>query len=86
LTLFKSDPLAPGAGGVGDDWNATVIASLRKQMLDYIPMRDYLIPTGKPLKMCVLAMLAVERGPRHKFLVWDQKYYRYIEHVVDLTR
>jgi hypothetical protein len=84
LRLLKSDQFAPGA--IDDTWNAGVIQSLRAQLLEYRPMVDFLIPTGKPIKMCIASMLAAERGPRHKFLAWDQRYYRYVPYSIDLLR
>lgn len=73
-------------GTQGHEWNADIIHSLRKQLIDYRPMEDYLIPTGKPLKMCAVSMLLAERGPRHQFLVWDAMHYRYIPYTLDISK
>jgi len=85
LVMLRAEHLAPGIA-LDDSWNAGIVTSLRKQLLDYRPMTDYLIPTGKPLKIVLISMLAVERGSRHRILAWDQKYYRYIQHIVDLLK
>jgi hypothetical protein len=86
LVMLHGDPLAPGSGlELGDGlWNMDVLNNLRKQLLDYQPGIDYLLPTGKPLKMCVISMLVRNLGDHHRFLVWDKKYYRYIPYTIKL--
>ncbi|SRR6266404_5129174 len=74
------------AAGIDDDdsWNADIIHGFRKQLKDYVPVVDSLIPTGKPLRMCLISqILSQDHGPRHRWLAWDQSAYRYIPYVVN---
>lgn len=75
------------ASGSGDDsWNKDVIHALRKQLQDYKPMTDWLIPTGKPLKMCVVTgIVLTDHGPKHQFLSWDAMHYRYVPYTIDVS-
>jgi len=74
------------AAGAGNEWNRDVVHQLRKQLLGYVPMRDYLIPTGKPLKMCTISLLLREFGDKHRFLAWDAMHYRYVPYEVDVSK
>jgi hypothetical protein len=57
-----------------------------KLKVGYDPGVDYFVPTGKPVKMCVIAGIAYRYfGPKHRFLVWDQKYYRYVPYMIDVS-
>lgn len=82
LVVLKSQAFT--AGDIDNDWNNAVIAELRRQLADYVPGRDYILPTGKPVKICVISMLLAEKGRTHKFLAWDAMHYRYIEHTICL--
>jgi hypothetical protein len=85
VVSLRAQNFATGAGG-DDHWNRDVVHSLRKQLKNYVPMVDYLIPTGKPLKMCVVSMILMEHGARHQFLAWDAMHYRYIPYSIDLSQ
>jgi hypothetical protein len=74
------------SSGAGDDWNREIIHSIRKQLIDYVPMEDYLIPTGKPLKMCAISLILRDFGDKHLFLAWDAMHYRYVKYEVDVGR
>jgi hypothetical protein len=85
LVVLQSQNFASGAtGATFSTWNNDVIHSLRHQLLEYVPGRDFIIPTGKPLKMCVVAMIIADRGRRHSFLAWDSMHYRYIPYTLDV--
>ena len=85
IVVLRSQRFAAGLGA-DDAWNANIKHSLRKQLVDYRPMVDFVIPTGDPLKMNLVAGLLVKGyGDRHQFLKWDMKAYRYVLHVLDYS-
>lgn len=99
LTVIKSAPLHTGT--VDPDSNDEAILQIYRQMAGYkggtdyiinpegaryIAGSDFLIPTGKPVKMCTIAGIAFRYfGPEHQFLVWDAKYYRYVPYTIDVS-
>jgi len=80
LYFMRSVRLAPSAPNDRNEWNTNAIKQLRGELRDYIPGRDYVIPTGAPTKMLLVGMLLAQLGPTHKLLGWDaraQKYHCY---------
>ena len=88
FVTLKADKLAPNAPD--DDFNRAVVEDLRRQMFYYIPGFDYLIPTGAPSRIALVAMLADEKSPDqrvfHNLLGWDAKTQRYLNYKVPLRR
>ena len=84
LTFLKSSRLAPSAPGAPDNWNKGVVSSLRKELADYVPNLDYIVPTGAPNRLVVVGMLLRELGPRHRLLGWDARTQRYLEYIVEV--
>lgn len=80
------DPLrmAPIAPSTTDSWNDRVLHRMRKELADYVPGYDYVVPTGAPNRMMLAGMLLAEKGKRHKILGWDAKTQRYLEYVINL--
>jgi len=85
--VLKADKLAPNAPD--DDHNTDVLASLRRQLGQYSPGYDYVIPTGAPSRIMVIGMLLAERvdeymrrsgGNIHNILGWDAKTQRYLNY------
>lgn len=75
------DQLSPNADA---EWHRNVIHQMRRAFADYIPGLDYVIPTGKPVRMMLAAMVMRERGEVHKLLGWDDRQQRYFEYPFDL--
>ena len=80
LHLMKGPQFTPNAPTAA--WNDDAVLAIRKQLLDYIPDVDYLIPTGSPARIAVVAMLLSERGPVHRILQWDKRSSRYVEYKI----
>lgn len=78
-----ADKLTPNADS---QWHATTIQQLRKAFSDYIPGVDFVIPTGRPVRMMLAAMIMRERGNYHKLLGWDDKQQRYFLYELDLRQ
>lgn len=84
LKFIAAKNLAPASPGAPDTWNKNVIHQIRKEMQDYIPGFDFVIPTGSPLRMLTVGMVLAEKGPRHRLLRWDPRAQRYIQYDVTL--
>ena len=80
LTADKLTPNAPNAS-----WHDKAIQQLRRELADYIPGRDFIIPTGRPVRMMLVAMILREKGDRHNLLGWDDKTQRYFLYELNLT-
>lgn len=84
LKFLDSPRLAPNAPNAPDTWNKAVLHQLRKELANYIPGHDYLIPTGGPVRMLIVGMLLAEKGRRHQMLGWDKRTSRYLEYTIEL--
>jgi hypothetical protein len=83
LRLIVADRLSPNAD---PSWHAKVIQQMRKSFASYVPAYDYVIPTGRPVRMMLAAMIMRERGARHNLLGWDDKTQRYFLYELDLRQ
>ncbi len=81
IRLITADKLTPNADA---SWHAKVIQQMRKDFSAYIPGVDFVIPTGRPVRMMLAAMIMRERGDRHKLLGWDDRTQRYFLYELDL--
>lgn len=84
LKFVTAQRLAPAAPGAPDNWNKGVISALRKELSDYVPNLDYVVPTGAPSRLVLVGMLLREMGPRHRLLGWDARTQRYIEYTIEV--
>lgn len=84
LRFIEAIQLAPVSPGAPDTFNKRVIHQLRKELGDYIPGHDYIIPTGSPTRMLTVGMLLAEKGDKHHILKWDARAQRYLLHDVVL--
>lgn len=84
LHFLNSDRLAPSAPNAPDTWNKAVLHSLRRELSNYIPNYDFIVPTGAPSRMLVVGMILAGRGQTHKMLGWDNRQRRYLEYVINL--
>lgn len=78
------DKLTPNAAST--NWHSKVIQQMRRAFADYVPGVDYVIPTGRPVRMMLAALIMRERGDVHKFLGWDDKTQRYFSYEFDLRK
>ena len=78
------DPLTPNAASA--NWHNKAIQQMRRALADYIPGIDFVIPTGRPVRMMLAALIMRERGEVHKFLGWDDRQQRYFSYEFDLRR
>jgi hypothetical protein len=76
--------LAPMSPSLPNTWNNNVVQKLRKELADYMPGRDYVIPTGAPSRMLVAGMVLAEKGRTHRLLGWDARTQRYMEYLVTI--
>lgn len=77
----KLAPVAPSDPGT---WNSSVLAQMRKELSNYIPGYDYIIPTGAPNRMMLAGMLLAEMGKAHNILGWDTRTQRYLHYRITL--
>lgn len=83
IRVITADKLTPNADA---SWHAKVIQQMRKDFAGYIPGIDFVIPTGRPVRMMLAAMVMRERGDRHKLLGWDDRTQRYFLYELDLRQ
>lgn len=83
IRVITADKLTPNAD---PSWHAKVIQQMRRDFSGYVPGVDYVIPTGRPVRMMLAAMVMRERGDRHKLLGWDDRTQRYFLYELDLRR
>jgi hypothetical protein len=83
IRVLSADKLAPNAD---TQWHAKTIQQVRKALMDYIPGVDFVIPTGRPVRMMLVAMVMMERGSHHKLLGWDDKTQRYFLYDLNLRQ
>ena len=76
--------LAPDAPT--EQWNATIIHGLRRELAGYIAGIDWIVPTGAPERMVLVGMLLAERGERHNLLKWDARTQRYVPYSFNLRK
>lgn len=75
--------LAPRAPSETEYWNKGVVHSIRKELAEYVPAYDFVIPTGQPSRIMVVGMVLASLGQVHKILGWDNRTQRYLEYVID---
>ena len=83
IRVITADKLTPNADA---SWHAKVIQQMRRDFSGYIPGVDFVIPTGRPVRMMLAAMVMRERGDRHKLLGWDDRTQRYFLYELDLRQ
>ncbi len=83
IRVITADKLTPNAE---PSWHAKVIQQMRKDFAGYIPGIDFVIPTGRPVRMMLAPMVMRERGDRHKLLGWDDRTQRYFLYELDLRQ
>lgn len=83
IRAIEADQLSPNADA---SWHDKTIQQVRKALSDYIPGIDYIIPTGKPVRMMLVGLILRERGDVHNFLGWDDRTQRYFVYEIDLRR
>jgi len=64
--------------------NSDIIKEIRKNMSDYIPGIDYIMPSGSPIAIGVTFMIAREKGATVNILKWDNHYRRYNSIIVKI--
>jgi hypothetical protein len=82
--FMNFQPLAPAGGGAPESWNQISMHQARKELAEYVPGMDYIVPTGKPAKMLAVGMLLAEKGKRHRVLGWDARTQRYLEFIINV--
>lgn len=84
--LFFMSPtkFAPTAPGDNNLYNDRIIRTLRRDLSDYLPGRDYIIPTGSPAKMLVAGMVLGSIGTCHLLLGWDARAQNYVQYRINL--
>lgn len=84
LSFMESKKLAPMSPNAPDRWNANILAQIRKDLMDYVPGVDLILPTGAPTRMVLVGMVLAEKGSKHRLLGWDGHSQRYLEYVISL--
>lgn len=64
--------------------NAEIVEQLRLSMVDYIPGYDYILPSGSPVTIAHVFMLASRSGDSHRVLKWDNRAHAYNEFSVNI--
>lgn len=83
IRVITADKLTPNAD---PSWHVKVIQQMRRDFSGYIPGVDYVIPTGRPVRMMLAAMVMRERGDRHNLLGWDDRTQRYFLYELDMRQ
>lgn len=78
---IQAGKLTPNADA---SWHEKTIAEMRRAFADYIPGTDFVIPTGKPVRMMLAAMVMRERGDLHNLLGWDDRTQRYLVYPLNM--
>ena len=76
--------LAPEATGAGNGWNTKILQQIRRELSQYVPGHDYIVPTGAPTKLLAVGAVLKEKGPSHNVLGWDGRTQRYLHYVMVL--
>lgn len=84
LFFMNNMKLAPTSPNDNNTWNDRLLRTIRKELADYQPGKDYVIPTGSPAKMLVAGMVLGSIGTVHRLLGWDARAQHYVEYVVNL--
>lgn len=77
LYFMKPLKLAPTVAGDGGRYNQSKISTARKELQDYRPGVDYIVPTGSPAGLLVVGMVLGHMGQSHKMLQWDAQNQKY---------
>lgn len=85
VRFLETRKISPAIPTHTNSWNNEVADSIRRQLEDYVPGHDFIIPTGSPMKLMIAgAVLSQMVGPAHKILGWDARSARYIEYPLPL--
>lgn len=84
LYFLRTAKLAPQNPVGYNEHNESVIHRLKRELSEYVPGRDYVIPTGAPTKLLMVGMLLAQLGPRHRLLGWDARLQDYLEYVIEI--
>jgi hypothetical protein len=76
--------LAPDAPGAGTGWNGKILQQIRRELSQYVPGVDYIVPTGAPAKLLAVGAVLKEKGATHNVLGWDGRTQRYLHYVMVL--
>lgn len=79
LKFLEPRKLAPTAPADPNTWNRAVLAQMRKELANYVPGYDFIVPTGAPARMLLAGIVLAEKGKNHKILGWDRRTQRYLE-------
>lgn len=84
-TIFMDvQKIAPDSPGAGLSWNEKILSQVRRELSQYVPNIDFIIPTGSPVKMLLVGAVMKEKGPIHNVLGWDARTQRYLHYLVVL--
>ena len=81
VTFVSAFDLSPMAQSLR---NKEIMAAMRKAMSDYIPGIDYILPSGSPINIAAIMMLAGRMGSKHKILKWDNRSNSYAEVILEI--
>jgi hypothetical protein len=80
VVIVTDRELVPWAGSVS---NRRVITQMFDAMRDYRPGVDYILPSGSPLAIVIVAHMVAGRGEQHHYLKWDSRANEYYKFTVD---
>ena len=80
ILFMDVQKLAPDAPGAGDGFNSRVLQQIRRELSQYVPGIDFLIPTGSPVKLLAVGAVLKEKAPNHNVLGWDGRTQRYLHY------
>lgn len=75
--FMKPLKLAPSITGDEGRYNISLLREARKELQDYRPGVDYIVPTGAPAGLLVIGMILAQIGQSHKLLQWDARQQKY---------
>jgi len=63
-----------------------IIKSMQVVMSAYVPGRDYILPSGSPLNIAVVMMLAGQKGSAHNILKWESRSESYAKVALEINQ
>jgi hypothetical protein len=82
ILFMDVQKLAPDSPSAGHSYNSRILTQIRRELSQYVPGIDFIVPTGSPAKMLVVGAVLKEKGPTHNVLGWDSRTQRYLHYVV----
>lgn len=82
LVFMDTQRLAPDAPNDPNDYNVRILYQLKRELNEYVPGLDFVVPTGAPQKLLLVGMALSGHGRAHRVLGWDARSQRYLQYTL----